>query len=256
MNISNLGNLNTHLTSRQPEMVTDLFNEPLPAQPSDSVDFSDGANNAVEIALLPSVDILLGQIVSEGVQQGNVVRVSGKITTDNDKKQLAQINYEMKPNLAAGKLNTKGSLLSDPENNVGTFVNEETGQNPNNALSATIEGVVSTKADNTEKNEDLKVTVGMGSFLTQGTVNGFGVEEQSTMDFFGTINQQGIIADQPFQRKIMPDFSTGGAQIQGQMGDMQETGKVGMSGNGILIDRQIGPYHIQEQIVFSPTKKQ
>ena len=228
-----------------------------PAMPpvADSVDFSDGANNVIELAVLPSVDGILGQVVSESINKGSIAHIKGKITTDNDTKQLAQIDYEMKPNLPVGKLNTKGSLLTDSENNIGTFINEETSQNPNNAFSAKIEGVVSPNVDNQNKNEDLEINVGMGSFSTHGTVNGFPVSNTTNVGFYGTMTQQGIIADKPFQRVISPDFSTGGVNFQGKMGEMDESGTVGMSGDGVKIDRKIGPYHIEEWISFTPGKK-
>lgn len=223
---------------------------------ADSVDFSDGADNVIELAVLPSVDGILGQVVSEGINKGSIINVKGKITTDNGSKQLAQIDYEMKPNLPMGKLNTKGSLLTDTENNVGTFVNEETNQNPNSAFSAKIEGVVSPNIDNQNKNIDLDINIGMGSFSTQGTVNGYPVSNITNVGYYGSMTQQGIIADRQFQRVISPDFSTGGVMFQGRMGEMNETGTVANSGNGVKIDRKIGPYHIEEWITFTPTKKE
>lgn len=223
---------------------------------ADSVDFSDGANHVIELAVLPAVDGILGQVVSESINKGSIAHIKGKITTDNDTKQLAQIDYEMKPNLPMGKLNTKGSLLTDPENQVGTFINEETSQTPNNAFSAKIEGVVSPAVDNQNKNESLQINIGMGSFSTQGIVNGYPVSNTTNVGFYGSMTQQGIIADKPFQRVINPDFSTGGVMFQGRMGDMNEIGTVGMSGDGVKIDRKIGPYHIEEWITFTPGKKE
>lgn len=255
MNINNANYGNFPGGAMQPGMMRQTAQQPAMPPVADSVDFSDGANNVIELAVLPSVDGILGQVVSDGISKGSIAHIKGKITTDNDTKQLAQIDFEMKPNLPMGKLNTKGSLLSDSENNIGTFVNEETSQNPNNAFSAKIEGVVSPNVDNQNKNENLEINIGMGSFSTHGTVNGFPVSNTTNVGFYGTMTQQGIIADKPFQRVINPDFSTGGVNFQGKMGEMNEIGTVGMWGDGILIDRKIGPYHIQETITFTPAKK-
>ncbi len=254
MNINQMNYGNFQQGAMQPGMMRQNAQQPSMPPVADSVDFSDGANHVIELAVLPSVDGILGQVVSEGINKGSTAHITGKITTDNDTKQLAQIDYEMKPNLPMGKLNTTGSLLTDSENKIGTFINEETSQSPNSAFSAKIEGVVSPAVDNQNKNEELEIIVGMGSFSTQGTVNGFPVSNMTNVGFFGTLTQQGIIADKPFQRVINPDFSTGGVMFQGKMGEMDEMGTVGTSGNGVVIDRRIGPYHIQETITFTPAK--
>jgi len=242
----------------QPSRVSrqDQAPQPTPQQPSNSVDLTDGANNVIELAILPSVDYILGQAVSDGIQQGNTVHVDGQITTDNDTKRLASIKYEMKPNVTAGILDTKGALLADQENNIGTYIRERTQQDPNNMFSSNVTGTVSTNSQNQQTNENLKVSVGMGSFSTKGNVNGFDIEENMSLDpWSGSINQAGIIAGQQYQRKISPDFSTGGSNIQGKMGDMEEIGTVGLKDGAIFIDRKIGDYHIQEKITFSPFKE-
>ena len=54
-----------------------------------------------------------------------------------------------------------------------------------------------------------------------------------------------------FNRTLSLDFMTGAVNIKGKMGDMEETGTARMIPcGGLLIDRQIGPYHVQQKVTF------
>lgn len=257
MNINQLNYTGTFQAARQPVTIGETPQQQTP-QLSDSVDFSDGINNAVEIALLPNVDGILGQVVSAGdkLKSGEVAHVSGRITTDNDTKQLGKIDYEMSADLTSGVVSIKGAILSDPEKNVGVFITENAAPANDDAFAAKIEGVVSTDAASTRVNENLKISVGLGSFSTEGTVNGIPVTHNTQVGFLGDISYEGNIADKSFERQLISDFSNDTVSIKGKLGDMEETGSITMTDNGLLIDRQIGPYHIQETVTFTPNDAQ
>ncbi|MCE1245279.1 MAG: hypothetical protein LWY06_01410 [Firmicutes bacterium] len=218
---------------------------------SDKVDLTDGANNLVELALLPSVDMIIGQAVSEKIQKGSTAKIEGKITTDNGAKQLAKIDFEMKPDQAHTALDTTGAFIADEASNKGTFIKERTTQNPTNMFMTDINGTVSPDPANQTQNETIKTQAGYGTFGIQGQINGFNVQGAMNLDVYGNLYQSGIIAGQEFTRQISPDYATGGANIKGQMGNMEERGVVSMVDGAILINRNIGPYNIQEKITFT-----
>ncbi len=226
--------------------------ETTPPQVEDHVDFNNGANNPVELSLLPSVDLIIGQLASRGIEEGKAVKVEGQVTEGDDNKKLASVNYEMKMDQSSGALETKGYFLADAENGKGTYINEKSVHNPSNPFLISTTGSVSTDKDSTEPNEVLNTQINMNVFSKQGQINGFNVEEQMALDYTGAFNMQGNLAGTPFMRRAVPDFMTGGTTIQGKMGDMPETGQAVLSQDGgYIINRQIGPYKVSQKVSFT-----
>ena len=247
----------------------------------DKVTFTDGVNHPLEAALLPSTDPVLGQAVAPFVMmggasiQGTITRedkpgfkefINAKITSnttmDQETQQVSgetftQAAYGNKS--AASTISERGTLV--------TFTGE------NQALPGmTIAGYVANPGQPQQDiNENLNNVVMEGGSLIEGQVteglnvmavsNAFlnGVKEDQIdqippevlPSLLGSY-QQGEIGGVGYTRVVAPDGFPNYV-IQGNFGDLSETGTIKMFVEGetvtkAVIDRKIGPFIIHEEV--------
>ncbi len=222
---------------------------------SDQVDFTDGANNPLEILMLPSLDIPLSQTVSQALKDGSKVIVEGALKK-YDKDEVGRLKYEMSVDSETKKIKVEGQIL-DPKTQKGTFVKEEVYQKPMNPFYVYIDGTVSPDGNAQDKNEHIKVTVySDGEVSMEGKVGDLPVNQEISFDFMGNIYNEGNVAGVPFSTTLTPDFYNNEMQISGYIGQKEEEGKIAYDSNGnIIIDRQIGEYRLIEKVKFIDEKK-
>lgn len=216
---------------------------------ADVVDFSDGINNCVELALLPSVDLIMGQLIAESIQAGCSVRVNGKILRDNDTKQICFFEYEMIPDIEKGILNTRGGFYEDESKKRGTVIKEKI-MISHFGDSMSINGKLSASGEEGNGDVFLMVSSGSSKLCMRGKVNQFPVSGKISYDSSGNITHTGTLSGVKYKRKLIPDDEIGGGYIKGVFGDLKEEGQaIFQSDNSILIDRIIGPYHVLQKVV-------
>jgi len=221
----------------------------------DQVDFTDGANNPLEILMLPSLDIPLSQTVSQALKDGAKVVVEGALKK-HGKDEIGKLKYEMSMDSETKKIKVKGQIL-DPKTQKGTFVREEIYQKPMNPFYMYIDGTVSPDGNMQDKNEHIKVTVySNGEISMEGKVGNLPVNQEISFDFMGNMYNEGNVAGVPFSTTLTPDFYNNEMQISGYIGQQEEEGKIAYDSDGnIIIDRQIGEYHLIEKVKFIDKKK-
>ena len=97
--------------------------EPIPVE--DKVDFNNGINNPVEIAMLPAIDGALNSVLTvknliNGNKPNNDYEVSGTVTTDNGRTKLADLKFDV--NMSPQSTSIDGYFMADPEKQTGTSV--------------------------------------------------------------------------------------------------------------------------------------
>ncbi|HXE71373.1 MAG TPA: hypothetical protein VNO81_01835 [Candidatus Nitrosotenuis sp.] len=220
-------------------------NPPLPPPPRETaeVNFADGADHPLELALLPSLDLVLGNVVGDTLQQGRPVEVHGEITCSERPgwKQLIQVR--MWPNRETGHISVQGSY-GGPEG--ATFVREEAAPDPG-SLQPSVVGRVATVPEG-EDNELLSYELAPGTVTLRGQVDGRAVEASMSLDpWHMEMNHQGNLGGVDFQRTL--DLHT--HEVKGRLGVLAEQGQVSVNPDGTLqIVREIGPYRVEERVRF------
>jgi len=236
------------------EEETDIEERWEPPELADIVDFSDGINNCVELALLPSVDLIMGQLIAESVQTGCNVKVNGKILSDDDTKQICFFEYEMIPDIKQGILETRGGFYEDESRKRGTVIREKILMSQMGD-SMSIDGKISPSGEEDNGDVFLMVSTGSSKLSMRGKINNFPVSGKISYDSSGNITHTGSLSGAKYRRKIVFDYDTGIGYIKGVFGDLREEGQAIMqSDNSILIDRIIGSYHVLQKVVCEKNK--
>ncbi|MCD4785170.1 MAG: hypothetical protein K8T10_15245 [Candidatus Eremiobacteraeota bacterium] len=241
-------NLEDEDINEEEEMeIEDMWETP---ELADVIDFSDGINNCVELALLPSVDLIMGQLIAESVQSGCTVRVNGKILQHNDTKQICFFEYEIVPDIEKGILNTRGGFFEDDTKKRGTAIKEKIMMS-HIGDSMNIDGKLFASGEEGNSDVFLMVSSGSSKLQMRGKVNHFPVSGKISYDSSGNITHTGTLSGVKYKRKLILDDEIGGGYIKGVFGDLKEEGQaIFQSDNSILIDRIIGPYHVLQKVVF------
>ncbi|MCE1245579.1 MAG: hypothetical protein LWY06_02920 [Firmicutes bacterium] len=214
---------------------------------SSKFDFSDGANNSVEIALMPSVDMLLGQIIAESVEMGCKIMVEGSVIDTSTGKQVCRIEYETIPDINKAEQVTRGAFYSDKEKNEGTFIYEKLCLN-SPASGLYVKGNMSTHTG-IDSRERLVIAYSASSINMDGVINDFHVTGKIRYEKSGAIVHTGTISDIEFERMLVQDEESEIAHITGKVGNLTEKGEAVMQPDGsILLDRNIGQFHVIQKV--------
>jgi hypothetical protein len=204
------------------------------------------------VALLPSVDLVVGQAVGDALQNGKKVTISGSITREGAPTYKDNIDVRMELDKEKKEVVTVGrygphACWADP----GTHVLERGTVNLDD-MSYNISGYVGIGTDGNEpSNESLKISAGLGEISMKGKLDDYAIEQKVNIDpLAGSVNHEGIIAGHEFHRSIKPLSRTESA-IEGNYGSLPEKGKIAVEPDGSLsISRDIGPYRIREKVTF------
>jgi hypothetical protein len=214
---------------------------------SSRFDFSDGANNSVELALMPSVDMLLGQIIAESIQMGCKIMVEGSVIDQTTGKQVCRIEYETIPDIEKAEQVTRGAFYSNKDKNEGTFIYEKVSMNSSDS-NLFVKGTMSTHTG-MDSRERLIIASGASSIKMDGIINDFPVSGKIRYNATGAIVHSGTISDVPFERILIQEEDSDKAYITGRFGNLQEKGEALMQIDGsILLDRVIGQYHVIQKV--------
>ena len=214
---------------------------------SSRFDFSDGANNQVEIALMPSVDMLLGQIIAECVQMGCKIMVEGSVIDSKTGKNVCRIEYETIPDLEKGEQVTRGAFYSNKDKNEGAFIYEKVSLDAPSSWMY-VKGNMSTHSG-IDSRERLVITSGAASIRMNGIINDFPVSGKIRFEKSGAIVHTGSINDIEFERKLVQDENSDMAYITGKVGNLTEQGEAVLQSDGsILLDRNIGQFHVIQKV--------
>lgn len=207
------------------------------------VNYRDGINDPLEMALLPYVDQVLYTIASPMENPGAEFRFEGTIrrTDQPDFKESFQGDIKL------GTDGFSGSCVSDWGNDNETHIVES-------VLSSMYQGArISgriTPGQHEGWNEDLWMGVGFGSIAERGHVDGHTVEQSWAMDFnnpaMPTWIHRGNLDGAAFDR-VMRFGGDGKFYIDGNFAGLRETGTAEVTVDGkYRITRNIGPYVIVE----------
>lgn len=220
--------------------VQSLVSRPLP---SARVDFTDGVNDPLEVALHPNVDLVMLEAAAPNLHPGTKAFYNLEITRSDQPefKQVLQGNAEMGLDGFSCKADTFAGTPGAPE----TSILEGTVYNPFGGSQT--QGWITPSARPTP-NESLQLGVDWnGATLIQGQMDGINIQESSAMSFATptpTWNHQGNVGGVEFSRQVTmsPDGVT---HINGHFGDLEERGTMQLGWGGMQISRDIGPYHVQ-----------
>lgn len=225
--------------------VTSLVSRPLA---SARVDFRDGVNDPLEVALHPNVDLVMLEAAAPNLHPGTKAFYNLEITrTDQPEfKQVLHGRAEMGLDGFSCKADTFAGTPGAPE----TSIQEATVFNPFGGSQTA--GWI-TPSDRPSPNEELQVGVSWtGATLVEGHMDGQRFAESSRMNFDSFTprwHHEGTIAGVKFRRDVSmsPDGVT---HIRGRFGDLEETGTMQLGAGGLQITRDIGPYHIQGNLWY------
>jgi hypothetical protein len=204
------------------------------------------------VALLPNVDLVVGQVVGDALQKGQKVSVSGSITRQDDPAYKDNIDFRMEVDAEKQQIVTTGRFgphecWADP----GTHVVEK-GTINMDEMSYNISGYVGTSVEGDQAdNESLKTVPGMGEITMTGKLDQYNVDQKISIDPFAmSVTHEGNIAGHDFSRTIKPQSVTE-SSIEGKYGSLEEKGTITLNDDGsIAIIRDFGPYHVQEKVSF------
>lgn len=214
------------------------------------VDFADGLNNPIELALHPNVDLIGLEAAGPFLEPGGAANFRTVITRTDRPGWQQEIAGQATMNPDGSGSQTRCQMGPAGQPVMQLFEQAQT-----NMLSGTtIQGQV-VPGRQQGANEQLQVTPGMdGSLRVQGHVDGWQIFEQSQQGRdpqggWGTVTtHSGNIAGTQFQRILRPQ-QDGSKAITGQIGNLPETGRVVTDQMGqTYISRDIGPYHLEQQI--------
>jgi len=239
----------------------------------DSFSFSDGVNNPLEAALLPSTDQVLSQAITPFMMQGGVT-VQGEITRKDrpDYKEYinVQIDSEAEADQATGQM--KGDIITRAAYGVGTAATymtergtlvtfENEGQQAPGMRTA---GYIDTDPNVTDVKEQLSTVMGPGWSLMEGNASpsiDVSIESQAFIPGVDPDKvkeedldptkigscQRGTIGGVSFERSVVPDGFPS-YLIEGRFGELKEKGTLTFAENKAIIDREIGPFRIHEEV--------
>ncbi|MEW6279847.1 MAG: hypothetical protein AB1758_14560, partial [Candidatus Eremiobacterota bacterium] len=229
-------------------MIAPVATRPLPLRQVPEVDYTDGVQNPVEMALLLGTDQVLQTFGAPYAKPGAEFRFEGRITrTDQPEfKQHFHGDIKISPDGFSGSSQSYyGPCPPDQDNTgqPGTRVFE-------NSLTEFMKGTRTqgqiTPGRTDGFNEEFWTTAGWnGATVIRGHVDGLPVAESSWMVFDGTWTptwvHQGTLAGENFER-TMREAPDGSTRIQGTLAGLPETGRAELGVDGKLhIIRDIGP---------------
>lgn len=216
----------------------------------DIIDFSDGANNSIELAILPSIDLLLGQLIAEPLQEGYRVDVIGRILLNETSALVCFMDYRVTPGEKPGTILTNGGFFPDETKREGTYL-DETATMDYGENTMKISGRISPSRETDGETFILKMTTGEDSLKMAGNVGPYPVQGRVMMDRNGRIIHEGQLSGVRYKRHFIPSAELGGGIIRGKLGDFDEEGYALFQSDGsILMDRVIGPYKVLQKVVF------
>ncbi len=231
--------------------------QPVQTQPAPvdvpEIDFRDGLNNAVELALHPNVDLVGMEAAAPNMGAGTVAHFRTVITRADRPGWQQEIAGQARMN-PDGMGSQTHATMGPPNQPVLQLVEQASTQLMQGGTQIT--GQVA-PGRYQGANEQLVVAGGQnGGLQVQGHVDGWQIYEQSqdVRDPQGGWGQvkvhSGQLGDVPFQRVLRP-AQDGSQIIQGQIGPLPESGRVMQSADGqTRVTRDIGPYHLEQAIWF------
>ncbi|MEW6280509.1 MAG: hypothetical protein AB1758_17935 [Candidatus Eremiobacterota bacterium] len=218
---------------------------PAPQAAVPEIDYSDGINNALEMALLPGLDLVPQEAVAGSMAPGVVAHFRASITR-SDRPGWAQ--------------EFRGSAAFNPDGLSG-HSNLQLGT-PGQPPSATIQDrLYGTQTQGRIEpgrvpgvNEQVYVNPGWnGGATIQASIDGQPATENSFQSHDPNRGQvtvhQGNLNGTPLQRTLWDGPQ--GREFEGSIGTLRETGRVFQGPNGTLcVIRDIGPYHVEQEYSF------
>ncbi len=211
--------------------------------PSARVDYSDGINDALEVALHPNVDLVMLEAAAPNLHPGTQAFYNLEITRADQPefKQVIQGKAEMGLDGFSCKADTFAGTPGAPETSIleGTVFNPFGGSQTDGWI---------TPSQRPTPNEQIQLGVNWnGATVVQGQMDGLPIQESSQMSFNSmtpTWHHEGSIAGVAFERDVTLG-TDGVTRIQGRFGELEETGTLQLGWGGMVISRDIGPYHVQ-----------
>lgn len=217
------------------------------------IDFADGLNNPVELALHPNIDLVGMEAAGPYMEPGTVANFRTVITRADRPGWSQEIAGQ-----AAMNPDGQGSRTQCVMGPPGKPVLQLVEQAQTHMLQGTfIQGRITPSRNQNGPNEQIRVTPGQnGALQVRADVDGWQIFEQSqqTQDPQGGWAQVKMHAGQlggvPFQRVLRP-AQDGSTTITGQIGNLTESGKIVTDQGGQThVSRDIGPYHLEQDIWF------
>ncbi len=245
MQWGNFGSAPAHQRPQQPAQT-----QPAPVDVPE-IDFSDGLNNAVELALHPNVDLVGMEAAAPNMGAGTVAHFRTVITRADRPGWQQEIAGQARMN-PDGMGSQTQATMGPPNQPVLQLVEQASTQ-----LMQGGTRIIGQVAPGRYQgaNEQLVVAGGQnGSLQVQGHVDGWQISEHS-QDLRDPQGGQvkmhaGQLGGVPFQRVLRP-AQDGSQIIQGQLGPLPESGRVMQSADGqTRVSRDIGPYHLEQAIWF------
>lgn len=180
-----------------------------------SVDYSDGVNSLMEVALLPQVDSVVSDCLTSGLGTP-YTRFEGRISKSDS---------------------------SQTETLEASRFNGHTGQR--------VEGQrIEVKSESTTE-DGRRVTRGEVEGYQFESRSGFDPESGAFVNEGYIIS--GASGEQiDFHREIRPAADQNGSQFSGHIGGVPERGSIKMGPDGLSIERQVGDYHIAGKVTGTP----
>lgn len=198
------------------------------------------------------MDLIIGQAVGDALQNGKKVSIKGAITREGDPNYRDNIDFRMEVDKENQQILSGGFYSpNDCWFKPGTHIRERGSVDPAD-MSYNVNGYVGAGFEGNEPdNESLKITPGLGEISMGGKLDDYIIDQKVSIDpFAGSVNHEGNIAGRTFKRSISP-VSLTESVIEGNFDALRETGKITLEADGgLVITRDIGPYHIYEKVTF------
>ena len=185
-----------------------IVNRPAVKASELQLNYNDGVNSLLDVALLPGVDALVDGSMSMGAISPPLTRFQGSITSPEGTQSVeAQRNNQSE---------STTSLVGDTAVEVSSHVSLEDGTQVRRGQFGDYTFESRTGFDSE-----------LGVFVNEGFI------------------ARGVTGDQiDFRREMRPLPDRSGTFFTGHIGGLPEQGTIKVSQDAILIDRQIGDYHI------------
>ncbi len=212
------------------------------------VDFSDGFNDPLEVALHPNVDLVLMEAAGPNIKPGTKAFYHMEIRHKEqpDFHQVFEGQGEMNADGFSMACETKFGTHGAPE----ITVLEQTFYNP--YVGSQTVGQIA-PSEHPHPQEQLQVGIGWNADTqVQGQIEGMQVAESSRMVFDSWMpkwQHQGNVAGTPFQRHVEMTMD-GVSHIRGRFGDLEESGTISPGIGALRVQREIGPYQIYGLLWF------
>lgn len=172
------------------------------------LNYDDGVNSLLDVALLPGVDALVDNSMAMGAMSPPLTRFQGSITS-SEGTQAVEAQRD-------NQADSTTSLVGDTSFQVSSQVSLEDGTQVRRGQFGDYTFESRTGFDSE-----------LGAFVNEGFI------------------ARGITGDQiDFRREMRPLPDRSGTSFSGHIGGLPEQGTIKVEQDSIVIDRQVGEYHI------------